>query len=117
MADEKKGPGPKTEDTRRDEDVSAQQNTAGANAAVEDMRGRVFGDNTSSTGGANNPGQHGRDGGEINTAAAGSVSTNNPAPDEAVAENEAGAETQRQILDEQNENKNEDTASAKPKTL
>lgn len=81
MAD-KKVAGPKTEDSKRDEEVTSAQNTEGANRHLEDVRLNVFGDNTSSTGGANNPGQHGRDGGEIDGV------DNNPAPSEDVVSGE-----------------------------
>ena len=55
----------------------------GANRHLDDVTGgHVFGDNTSSTGGANNPGQHGRDGGEINGE------DNNPSPEDPTPEEE-----------------------------
>lgn len=77
MADNK----PKSKDEKR-EDVAPQTNNAslaeGANRDLQDRRGNVFGDNTSSSGAANNPGQHGRDGGEVNGE------PNNPAPTEEV---------------------------------
>jgi hypothetical protein len=56
----------------------------GANQHLHDVtEGHVFGDNTSSTGGANNPGQHGRDGGDINGE------DNNPSPEDPTPEEEA----------------------------
>lgn len=81
MPEDKKGPagGPKTQDTKRNEDVDSPELTAGADKHLSDVRNNLFGDNTSSSGGANTPGQQGRDGGEINET------TNNPAPsDEAI---------------------------------
>ena len=88
MADTK-GPagGPKSKDSTRDKDVGPAQNVEGANQHLQDTRRNVFGDNTSSTGGANNPGQHGRDGGEINQT------TNNPAPSEDVISGERADDT------------------------
>lgn len=74
MPEDKKGP--KSTDTKREEEVTSTQNVAGANRDLEDRRQHLFGDNTSSSGGANNPGQHGRDGGEIAGV------DNNPAPSE-----------------------------------
>lgn len=88
MVDDKKTVGPKTEDSKRGEPpVTPAENVEGANQYLSDTRQSVVGDNTSSTGGANNPGQHGRDGGEIDGV------SNNPAPDaEAIAGEPAAAE-------------------------
>lgn len=96
MADvtDNKGPagsGPKTTDSKRNAEVTPEQNVEGANRHLQDTRsGTVFGDNTSSTGGANNPGQHGRDGGEINGA------TNNPAPSEEVISGDRADDTNKE---------------------
>lgn len=73
-----KGPGPKTSDSKRNVDVPDAKMVEGANRDLQDRRMNKFGDTTSSTGGANTPGQHGRDGGEINGQDA------NPAPSEDV---------------------------------
>jgi len=60
------------------------EGVAGANQHLEDVTsGHVFGDTTSSSGGANNPGQHGRDGGAINGE------DNNPTPEDPTPEEEA----------------------------
>lgn len=90
MADEKKAPGPKTEDTKRQEEVTPAQNVEGANRDLQDRRMNTFGDNTSSTGGANTPGQHGRDGGEINGT------DNNPAPSADVVEGPRADDTNKE---------------------
>jgi len=91
--------GPKTKDSKRLEDadkvrgeelsaeerasrsaeevnaMATEEGIAGADQHLSDVTsGHVFGDNTSSSGGANNPGQHGRDGGTINGE------ENNPVP-------------------------------------
>lgn len=64
---------------RSAEEVNAmcsEEAVEGATQAYEDcVEGHVFGDNTSSTPGNNNPGQHGRDGGETNGE------DNNPSPE------------------------------------
>lgn len=85
MGDSKPTPlsGVKNVDSKRDEEVSNAKLVAGANQDLEDSRGKTSGDTTSSSSGANNPGQHGRDGGEINGV------SNNPAPSEAAIEPEA----------------------------
>jgi hypothetical protein len=74
------GRGPKTEDSKREGKRGPAVTPAaqeGANRDYEDrVAGKLHGDVTSSTGGANNPGQHGRDGGGINQG------NNNPPPDE-----------------------------------
>src|SRR6188768_35777 len=100
--------GPKTKDSKRLEDadkvrgeeLSAEERTSrsaeevnamcteesieGANQHLHDVTsGHVFGDNTSSSGGANNPGQHGRDGGTVNGE------DNNPSPEDPTPEEEA----------------------------
>lgn len=82
--------GPKSEDTKRDKDVTDTQNQAGADLHLQQSRGTVFGDTTSSQGGANNPGQHGRDGGEINGT------TNNPAPSENAISGEAADDNEQE---------------------
>jgi len=71
--------------TRQMDPEAEQQCTAegiaGANQHLHDVtEGHVFGDTTSSSGGANNPGQHGRDGGAINGE------DNNPTPDDPTPE-------------------------------
>lgn len=95
---DKKVAGPKTEDSKREGEVENTRLTEGANKDLQDRRLHTFGDNTSSTGGANNPGQHGRDGGEINGE------TNNPAPSEDVISGERADDTntegsEREVLD------------------
>jgi hypothetical protein len=91
MADNKPSTGgPKTTDSKRDNDISNVQNVEGANRNLQDMRSNTFGDNTSSTGGANNPGQHGRDGGEIDGT------DNNPAPSKDVIEGERADDTNQE---------------------
>jgi hypothetical protein len=85
-----KNAGPKTSDSKREGEVENAQAVGGANQDLQDRRSSVFGDNTSSTGGANNPGQHGRDGGEINGQ------TNNPAPDENTVKGEAADDMQKE---------------------
>lgn len=78
MAEQK----PKTKDTARKEEdnPTPEANQAGADQHLSDVRQSVVGDLTSSSAEANNPGQHGRDGGEINGV------SNNPAPSEAAIE-------------------------------
>lgn len=83
--EDKKNAGPKSEDSKRTDEVTDANLTAAADQDLSDRRGNVFGDITSSTGGANNAGQHGRDGGEINGQ------TNNPAPSEAAVNGETPA--------------------------
>lgn len=103
--------GPKTKDSKRLEDadkvrgeeLSAEERASrsaeevnamcteesieGANQHLHDVtQGHVFGDNTSSSGGANNPGQHGRDGGTVNGE------DNNPVPDDPTPEEEIPVE-------------------------
>jgi hypothetical protein len=91
MADNKPSTGgPKTTDSKRDAEVTPTQNVEGANQNLQDMRSNTFGDNTSSTGGANNPGQHGRDGGEIDGT------DNNPAPSKDVIEGERADDTNQE---------------------
>lgn len=90
MAEEKKTAGPKSEDTKRTDNISDAKLQAGADQALQESRGNVFGDNTSSSGGANNPGQHGRDGGEINGT------TNNPKPSEAAISGEKADDNQKE---------------------
>lgn len=91
MADNKPSTGgPKTADSKRDEKVAPAQNVEGANQDLQERRSTVFGDNTSSTGGANNPGQHGRDGGEIDGT------PNNPAPAKEVIEGERADDQQKE---------------------
>lgn len=85
-----KSTGPKSSDSKREGDVPDAKAVAGANQDLQDRRSSVFGDNTSSTGGANNPGQHGRDGGEINGQ------TNNPKPDENTISGEAADDMQKE---------------------
>jgi len=76
---------------RSDEEVNAmcsEESIEGANQYLSDVtQGHVFGDNTSSTGGANNPGQHGRDGGEVN----GEDNNPSPEPPEVVSPTEEGS--------------------------
>jgi len=86
MAEQK----PKTQDTKREENIANPELTAGADQALQDARGNVFGDNTSSSSEANNPGQHGRDGGEINGV------TNNPAPSKEAQTGEAADDNQKE---------------------
>jgi len=99
--------GPKTKDSKRLEDadkvrgeelsaeerasrsaeevnaMATEEGIAGADQHLSDVTsGHVFGDNTSSSGGANNPGQHGRDGGTINGEENNPVPTD-PTPEEA----------------------------------
>jgi hypothetical protein len=91
MADEKKTfPGPKTKDTTREEAPTDPHMTEGANRHLQDTRMNVFGDNTSSTADANTPGQHGRDGGEINEL------SNNPAPSEDVISGDRADDTNKE---------------------
>lgn len=71
----KDGPGPKSEDDVAVAPSTAQEQ-AGADQHLEQMRSNTFGDNTSSSGGANSPGLHGRDGGVSQGT------SNNPAPSE-----------------------------------
>lgn len=109
MADNKPSTGgPKTSDSKRDQNVTPERNQAGADLHTEEARGRVFGDNTSSTGGANNPGQHGRDGGEIGSVVEPEnreMLSNNPAPSEAVVENEEGARQQQQLMEQEEQDR------------
>jgi len=76
--------------SRSGEEVNAmctEEAIEGANQHLHDVTsGHVFGDNTSSTGGANNPGQHGRDGGDINGE------DNNPSPEDPTPEEEIPVE-------------------------
>ena len=103
--------GPKTKDSKRLEDadkvrgeelsaeerasrsaeevnaMATEEGIAGADQHLSDVTsGHVFGDNTSSSGGANNPGQHGRDGGTINGE------ENNPVPTDPTPEEEIPVE-------------------------
>jgi hypothetical protein len=86
MAEQK----PKAKDDERKDEVTEQQNQGGADRHLQDTRSGVFGDNTSSSAGANNPGQHGRDGGEI-----GGVS-NNPAPSDEAVSGEAADDEEKE---------------------
>jgi len=62
-------------------ETASSEGAQGANQYLEDVTGgKQHGDNTSSSGGANNPGQHGRDGGTINGE------DNNPVPDDPTPE-------------------------------
>ncbi len=79
--------GPKTEDSKRDGKVTDTTNQGGADRALADARSNQFGDITSSSSAANNPGQHGRDGGTVNGT------DNNPAPSDAAINGET-AESQ-----------------------
>lgn len=90
--DKKTAPGPKTEDSKRAEkdNPTPAQNVEGANRDLQDRRMNTFGDHTSSSSAANNPGQHGRDGGEINQV------SNNPAPSEDVVEGERADDTNKE---------------------
>lgn len=73
---------------------------ANADLELEQRRmGNLHGDNTSSSGGANNPGMHGRDGGEAGGT------TNNPAPSDAAQNPEPEEEA------------DEDAERKAPKTL
>lgn len=85
MGDKKPTPlsGVKSEDSSRDGKVDDVKLVAAADQNLNDSRGTTFGDTTSSSSGANNPGQHGRDGGEVNGQ------TNNPAPSDAAVAPEA----------------------------
>lgn len=83
---DKKDKGPKSEDSKREGDIANAANVAGADRDLEARRQSQHGDLTSSTGGANNPGQHGRDGGEINGQ------SNNPAPSEGAVDPSIAAE-------------------------
>jgi len=88
---------------RSSEEVNAMCTDAsieGANQHLHDVtQGHVFGDTTSSTGGANNPGQHGRDGGEVNGEDSNpapeppEVPEGEPAPEVGSAGDEAGTQT------------------------
>lgn len=84
------GAGTKTADSKRETEPSSPQMTEGANQDLQNRRLNQFGDITSSTGGANNPGQHGRDGGEINET------FNNPAPSEDVVEGPRADDTNKE---------------------
>jgi hypothetical protein len=86
----KSAPGPKTTDTKRTTEPSSPAMTEAANRDLQDRRMNTFGDNTSSTGGANTPGQHGRDGGEINET------SNNPAPADEVVSGERADDTNKE---------------------
>lgn len=90
VSDKKATPlsGAKTEDSKREGKIAAGAAVEGANRDLEARRQSQHGDLTSSTGGANNPGQHGRDGGEINGQ------TNNPAPSEDVVSGERANDSQ-----------------------
>jgi hypothetical protein len=91
MADNKPSTGgPKSADSKRDEKVSDTQNQGGADKDLQERRSTVFGDNTSSTGGSNNPGQHGRDGGEIDGT------PSNPAPSESAVSGEKADDQQKE---------------------
>lgn len=75
---------------RSAEEVNAMctdQAIEGANQHLHDVTaGHVFGDTTSSSGGANNPGQHGRDGGEVDGE------DSNPSPEDPTPEEELPVE-------------------------
>ena len=92
MADNKKAlgakdePGPKSEDTEVVAPSTATEQ-AGADQFLEQSRGRSFGDNTSSSGGANTAGLHGRDGGVSEGT------SNNPAPSAEAITGEAPADS------------------------
>lgn len=91
--------GPKSEDSKREGNPTPVAHTEGANRNYQDAAlGRV-GDTTSSTGGANNPGQHGRDGGEINEV------SNNPPPSEEVITGERADDTKKDDKELKNEAK------------
>lgn len=94
-ASDKRTTGPKTEDSSREGEVSDPRLVAGADQNLADSRTSQFGDHTSSTGGANNPGQHGRDGGEINGV------TNNPAPSEAAVAGETAPTAEETAAEEE----------------
>lgn len=92
MGDSKPTPlsGVKNKDSTRDDEVADAKLVAGADQDLEDSRGKTMGDTTSSSAGANNPGQHGRDGGEIGGQ------SNNPAPSEAAIDpGKAAAEAEK----------------------
>lgn len=85
-----KSTGPKSADSKRTSEPAAPDMQAAADQYLQDTRGNVFGDNTSSTGGANNAGQHGRDGGEINGT------DNNPAPSKDAVSGEAADDNEKE---------------------
>lgn len=92
MADTKgvAGTGTKTKDSTRDKEPTDPAMVEGANRHLQDTRLNVFGDNTSSSSAANTPGQHGRDGGEINET------SNNPAPSDDVIGGERADDTNKE---------------------
>lgn len=99
-ASDKKVAGPKSEDSKREGEVENAAAVEGANRDLEARRQSQHGDLTSSTGGANNPGQHGRDGGEINGQ------SNNPAPSEGAVDPSIAAEAaEKAAEDAENEGK------------
>jgi hypothetical protein len=82
--------GPKSKDTKPKEVPDEPHMTEGANRHLQDTRLNVFGDNTSSSGAQNVPGQHGRDGGETNGV------SNNPAPSEDVISGDRADDTNKE---------------------
>jgi hypothetical protein len=84
------GAGPKTKDSTREKEPADPSMVEGANRDLQDRRGTTFGDNTSSSSAANTPGQHGRDGGEINGT------DNNPAPSDDVVKGERADDNEKE---------------------
>ncbi len=92
MGDKKPTPlsGVKSEDSKREGEIDDAKLAAAADQNLQDARGTTFGDTTSSSQGANNPGQHGRDGGETNGQ------TNNPKPTDAAVKGEEADDNQKE---------------------
>jgi hypothetical protein len=105
---------PNTQDPEKAPAAASPQLQSAADQGLEDTRGRTFGDTTSSMGGKNNPGQHGRDGGSSIPTDHPLGFDHNPPPSEAAVD--------PNVEEEQREEQREDAeknagGTAAPRTL